>query len=141
MDINEFKSAVETDNGGLLTHQFLVTESIYERFQECSGDRNPLHTDAAYAINKGFRERVMYGNILNAFISYFIGECLPSKEVIIHSQDIVFKNPVYMNDKLRFEAKIKGIYESVNVVEFHFKFWNQENRIVAQGHIQIGLLL
>jgi acyl dehydratase len=140
VDINEFRSAFETDNGGLLTSQFLVTESIYKSFQDCSGDKNPLHTDAVFAKSKGFRERVMYGNILNVFVSYFIGECLPTKEVIIHSQDIVYKNPVYMNDELRFEAKIEGMFESVNVVEFRFKFKNQENQIVAQGHIQIGLL-
>jgi len=140
VDINEFKHSVETGKGGILTHQFLVTESIYKSFQECSGDMNPLHTDVTFALNKGFRERVMYGNILNAFVSYFVGECLPTQDVIIHSQDIAYKKPVYMNDRLHLEAKIDGIYESVRVVEFSFKFINQDSQIVARGHIQIGLL-
>jgi len=140
MDVYEFKNAVERGKGGILTHQFLVTESVYKYFQECSGDKNPLHTDDSFARNKGFKARVMYGNILNAFVSYFIGECLPTKDVIIHSQDIVYKKPVYINDQLNFEAIIDGIYESVGTIEFSFKFINHDNQVVAKGHIQIGIL-
>jgi 3-hydroxybutyryl-CoA dehydratase len=140
MDVNEFKDAVDRGKGGILTHQFLVSESVYQYFQKCSGDKNPLHTDDSFARNKGFKERVMYGNILNAFVSYFIGECLPTKDVIIHSQDIVYKKPVYLNDQLNFEAKIDGIYESVETVEFSFKFINSDKQVVAKGHVQIGIL-
>lgn len=137
MDIIGFKESFENSN---LLPIFRVTEEVYKSFQICSGDMNPLHTNEAFAQNKGFKERVMYGNILNAFVSYFVGECLPLKDVIIHSQDIAFKLPVYMNDELRFESVIEGIYESVNTIEFKFKFTNQNNKVVAKGHVQIGLL-
>lgn len=83
----------------------------------------------------------MYGNILNAFVSFFVGECLPTKEVVIHSQEIQYKNPVYMNDTLIFDAKVDGIYESVNTVEFKFKFVNEEGLVVAKGKVQIGVFL
>lgn len=137
MDIISFKESFEN---GKLTHLFCVSEDVYNSFQICSGDMNPLHTNEAFAQNKGFKERVMYGNILNAFVSYFVGECLPTKDVIIHSQDIAYKLPVYLNDELLFESGIEGIYESVNTIEFKFKFINQNNNVVAKGHIQIGLL-
>lgn len=126
--------------GEKLSHNFQVTELVYDSFQKCSGDMNPLHTDESFAKQKGFREQVMYGNILNGFVSYFIGECLPTKSVIIHTQDIVFKNPVYMNDDLLFEAVIDGVYESVNAIAFKFKFYNQSNKLVAKGNIQMGLI-
>lgn len=140
MNTNEFLTTVETDQANYLTHLFEVTQAVYTRFQECSGDMNPLHTDEAFARNKGFRERVMYGNILNAFVSYYIGECLPTEDVLIHAQDIAYKKPVYLHDKLLFEARIDGVYDSVQVVEFSFKFTNQNKQVVAKGHIQIGLL-
>jgi len=76
-------------------HQFIITQEVYQQFQLCSNDRNPLHTNEDFAKSKGFTDKVMYGNILNAFVSFFIGECLPTKNVIIHSQEIAFKNPVY----------------------------------------------
>lgn len=137
MDILDFTSSI---NNGKLTHLFTVSECVYESFKTCSGDMNPLHTNESFAQNKGFKSKVMYGNILNAFLSYFVGECLPTKEVIIHSQDIAYKNPVYLNDELRFESEIDSVHESVNVITFKFKFINKYNKLVAKGQLQIGLL-
>lgn len=122
------------------TKIFVVSPKVYNGFIGVFDDKNPLHTDNDFAISKGFKEKVMHGNILNGFVSYFIGECLPIKNVIIHSQQIQFKNPVYLNDELLFEAFIENIYESVNAIEFKFTFKNSEPKIVAKGQIQIGLL-
>jgi 3-hydroxybutyryl-CoA dehydratase len=119
---------------------FVVTESVHEGFAALFRDRNPLHMDEAFATSKGFRGRVMHGNILCGFLSYFIGECLPTRDVIIHSQEIEFKRPVYLNDTLAFEAKVDGVFESVGAVEFDFQFRNAEAMVVAKGKIQIGLL-
>jgi 3-hydroxybutyryl-CoA dehydratase len=120
---------------------FAVSDDIYNGFIHLFNDRNPLHTNSEFAAKKGFSGKVMHGNILNGFISYFIGECLPSKDVIIHSQEIKFLNPVYLNDQLSFVAEVTGVYESVNAVEFKFNFKNAGSKIVAKGKIQIGLLL
>jgi 3-hydroxybutyryl-CoA dehydratase len=119
---------------------FIVSSEIYSGFIKLFNDENPLHTDEQFAKTKGFKGRVMHGNILQGFISYFIGECLPVKNVIIHSQEIEFKNAVYLNDELQFKAVITGIYESVNAVEFKYCFKNTASNIVAKGKIQIGLL-
>lgn len=59
--------------------RYTVTPEVCEHFLLCSQDVNPLHTDYEFAKQKGFPGRVMYGNILNVFISHFIGECLPTK--------------------------------------------------------------
>lgn len=120
---------------------FEVTEKEYQHFIQLSKDKNPLHTNDNFAISKGFKGKVMHGNILNAFLSYFIGECLPTKEVIIHSQEIQFKNPVYLKDQLDFTAEVVGIYESVHAVEFKFYFRNLQSKIVGKGKIQIGILV
>lgn len=120
--------------------QFVVTPDVYFHFQMCSNDQNPLHTDEKFAKSKGFSGKVMYGNILNAFVSYFIGECLPIKNVIIHAQNIMFKNPVFMNEILEFEAFVSGIYESVDAVEFKFKFVKPDGKTAAKGSIQFGIL-
>ena len=121
-------------------HTFKVSDEVSEGFIDVFKDTNPLHTDEAFARAKGFKGRVMHGNILNGFLSYFIGECLPDKNVIIHSQEIQFKNAVYLNDELSFEAKVIGVFESVNAIEFKFVFKNIDNKVVSKGQIQIGLL-
>lgn len=127
--------------GQIFKIAYNVTAEVYSSFQICSKDFNPLHTDEDFAHDKGFTNIVMYGNILNAFISNFIGECLPIKNVIIHSQSIAFKNPVYMNERLIFNAMITDIFDSVNTVEFKYKFIKSNDKIAAKGLIQIGVLL
>lgn len=121
-------------------YQFEVTQAVYNAFQHSSGDYNPLHTNEEFAKAKGFKECVMYGNILNGFVSYFVGMILPTQDVIIHSQDIAYKNPVFMNDKLDFTAKVEDISEAVQAVIFKFAFRNECGKVVAKGHVQIGVL-
>ena len=82
----------------------------------------------------------MHGNILNGFVSYFVGECLPIKDVIIQTQEIKFIKPVYLNDELLFEAEITDRFDSVNMVEIKFVFKKTENLKVASGKINIGII-
>jgi 3-hydroxybutyryl-CoA dehydratase len=126
--------------GGTYKHNFILTEKIYDGFISISGDRNPLHTEPDFARSYGFREVVMHGNILNVFISYFVGECLPIKEVMIISQEIKYKLPVFINDELMFEASVAECSEAVKLVEFKFRFLKNDNSVVATGKIQVKLL-
>lgn len=126
--------------GDTFEENFIVSNETYSGFITTFKDENPLHTNNDFAVSKGFQNKVMHGNILNGFLSYFIGECLPTKEVIIHTQNIQFKNAVYLNDKLLFNAEVIGVYESVNAVEFKFSFKNNDNKTAAKGKIQIGIL-
>ena len=127
--------------GDRFVFTFVVDNKTYNGFISVFNDENPLHTDDQYAREKGFAERVMHGNILNGFLSYFIGELLPFKNIIIHSQSIQYKNPVYLDDELFFEAKVEEVYESVGAMELAFSFRNaKRNQICAKGKIQIGIL-
>lgn len=126
--------------GQEFNENFKISEKTYNGFINLFKDKNPLHTDDDYAIARGFKSKVMHGNILNGLVSYFIGECLPVKDVIIHSQEIQFKYPVYLNDELHLSATVSEVYESVNAVIFKIKFINAENKVVAKGKMQIGLL-
>lgn len=126
--------------GGVIQYQFAINERIKKAFQDCSNDFNPLHNDPDFAGRKGFPECVMYGNILNCFLSFFIGELLPTKDVIIHSQEITYRKPVFLNDILNFKAEIYEIIEAVNTVIYKYTFKNQASQTVAKGKIQIGIL-
>ncbi|TNE54216.1 MAG: hypothetical protein EP338_08615 [Bacteroidetes bacterium] len=125
--------------GDSYEHQFLVSEELYSGFIHLFEDRNPLHTNEDFAQGKGFESRVMHGNILNGFLSYFIGECLPTKDVIIHTQEIQYKKPVYLGDQLDFSATVQDYYESVQAVVFKYQF-KREGVVLAKGKIQIGLI-
>jgi acyl dehydratase len=120
--------------------RFEVTERIYDAFLEMSRDANPLHANEDFAKARGFRGRVMHGNILGAFVSHLVGECLPVKNVVIHSQTINFHAPVYLGDRLSLSAVVSDLHESVRAVELKFTFLNGEGVKVAAGKVQVGLL-
>ncbi len=126
--------------GDKFERSFLISEDIYNGFAFTFNDKNPLHMSDEYAQERGFERRVMHGNILNGFISYFVGECLPIKNVVIQTQEIKFFKPSYLNDKLLFEAEVVDFYESVKTIELKFVFKNQNNIKVASGKLNIGVL-
>ena len=126
--------------GDKFTETFRVTDEIYKGFIDLFQDKNFMHMDDEKAQERGFKSKIMHGNILNGFISFFIGECLPVKTIIIHKQTIQYRNPIFLNDILDFEAKINGVHESVNAVEFIYKFKNTKAKVVAKGDFQIGIL-
>lgn len=126
--------------GTTFIHEFKVTKETTDLFIEISQDRNPLHVDNNFSISKGFKSKVVHGNIQNCFLSYFVGEIFPIKNVVILSQKIKFKNPVYENETLFFESKIVNFVESIKVYELKYKFSNSYNT-VSQGIIMIKVIL
>ena len=122
--------------GDSFSYTFSLTETIYNGFIAIFNDMNPLHTDCQFAQNHGFSDKVMHGNILNGFLSYFIGEKLPIKNVIIQTQEIKYYKPVYLHDSLQFRAVIEDVFESVKTIELKFVFENQNQVKVARGKVQ-----
>lgn len=131
---------MQVQKGQRFSQRYTVSLRIFEGFVDCFNDRNPLHTDATFAQSKGFKEQVMHGNILGGFLSHFVGEGLPLKNVVIHSQEIQYKKPVYLNDELTLETEVLDVFESVNAVEFGFKFLHVSGDVLAKGKFQIGIL-
>lgn len=126
--------------GDRFQHQFQVTRAVHAGFMELTGDKNPLHTDESFARAKGFNSVVMHGNILCGFLSYFVGECLPVKNVMLLSEEIMFSKPVYPDDSLMFEAEVADVHESVNAIEFNFRFEKENSQRVAWGTLKIKVL-
>lgn len=126
-----------------LERSYKITTEIYELFQKCSGDMNPLHTNREFAQRKGYDTCVMYGNILNVFISHFVGMSLPSPDVMIQTQDIQFRKPVWLGDEIIIKSVIDRVSKAVEVVRYSLKFYrisSEQNELVATGHVQIGMI-
>lgn len=121
--------------------QFSVDSQMYENFIKTFNDKNPLHTDQNFAESYGFKDKVMHGNILNGMLSYFIGELLPIKNIIIMKQDITYRNPVYLNDIVNFSAQIIEHHKAFDVYTFKFNFSeDNKGKTFSSGKIQIKVL-
>lgn len=126
--------------GAKFTHTFVVSDTVYSGFIATFNDRNPYHVSDDAARAKGFAGKIMHGNILNGFLSYFVGECLPVKTIVIQSQEIKFHKPVYLNDTVTLHAEVADFHESVRTAEISFHFLNQNNIKVARGKVSVGLI-
>jgi 3-hydroxybutyryl-CoA dehydratase len=83
-----------------------VTEGVINKFAEVSGDRNPVHLDAAYAAGTMFKERIAHGMLSAAYISAVFGMELPGPGAIYISQTLAFKAPVKIGDTVVTTVKL-----------------------------------
>jgi 3-hydroxybutyryl-CoA dehydratase len=77
-----------------------ITEHDVQAFAEISGDKNPLHVDAAYAGQSRFGARIAHGALVFGLISAALGTELPGPGTIYLSQTVKFVKPVYFDDTI-----------------------------------------
>ena len=120
-------------------NQWIINEDLYFKFLNISRDKNPMHTDHDFAKSHGFPEKIVHGNLLNCFLSYFIGEIIPTKNVIIIEQKIRYLKPIFINNKINFVSNVDKYVESVRFVSFKFSFYKNDLEI-SSGHIHINIV-
>ena len=117
--------------------KIIITEEFLKKFGDLSGDYNPLHVNETYAKKKGFKDRVAYGNILGLLVSQLVGMHLWSEDVMLLSQKINFKKPVYPGDVIELTGRIALKSAAVNIIELSLSFTNYAGEIVASGKCQV----
>lgn len=83
-----------------------ITDKDICEFAGISGDKNPIHLDAAYAASSNFGQRIAHGMLVASAISNVIGTKFPGYGTIYVSQNLNFRAPVYINDKLKTRVEI-----------------------------------
>ena len=120
------------------THEWVITENIYNKFIDLSNDKNPVHTNKKFALKFGFKEKVVHGNLLNVFLSYVIGELLPTKSFVIIDQSIKYKNPIYIGMTIKIYLNVKKLVQSVDIINFNFFFEEKKSKKkLAIGEVTI----
>jgi acyl dehydratase len=70
------------------------------RFTEITGDRNPLHYDAAAAAASPFGEIIVQGGITSGILNAVVAEDLPGPGTVFLNVDWDFKAPVRPGDEI-----------------------------------------
>lgn len=124
-----------------LSEQFslTVTEQMLDSFLALSGDNNPLHADANFAKEKGFKNRVVYGMLVSSFYSQMVGVHLPGKYALLQGIEISFHNPAYVGDTLSVSGKVSYINEAYKQIEIDGHIKNQDNKLISKAKIKVGI--
>lgn len=121
--------------GQEIVEEKLFTEDQVRRFAELSGDRNPLHMDERYARRSRFRGRIVHGILVAGVISKIIGTQLPGEGSIYLEQNIQFRKPVYIDEKIIVKVKITGIAN--NIVTLETNAYKEDESLAVKGTAKI----
>ena len=77
-----------------------------EAFATISGDRNPLHFDAAFAARTRVERLVVQGGLTTGLFNALVAERLPGPGSVFLHQEWDYPAPVYIGDTVTAEAEV-----------------------------------
>ena len=122
-----------------------VTESDVVAFAGLSGDFNPIHTDAEFAKDTPYGQRVVFGLLglsiatgLLDRLGVFSGSAIAMLGII----DWTFVAPIFIGDTVHLELTILGVRPSQSkpdrgIVERRFDLRNQRGELAQTGRIDV----
>jgi len=116
-----------------------INKSDVESFAQLSGDINPLHMDDGFAQQRGFKGRVVHGLLLSGYLSRLVGVYFPGKHALLHSVNINFLSPAYMNDTVHVECIVNQVSLSTQTLILKVVMKNIENNsVLLRAKVQVG---
>lgn len=124
-----------------LTESFTVTVTaeMMDAFQNITGDVSPIHLDTAYAQDRGYPGRVVYGMLGASFFSTLAGVYLPGEHCLLHGVECKFAKPIFIGDTLTVQGTVVRVSEIGNEAEIKAVITNQNGQRVTRGLIKAGL--
>ena len=117
-----------------------VTVEMMDALEKISGDVNPLHRDASFAMERGYPGRVVYGMLTASLYSALAGVYLPGKYCLLRSVESKFLKPVFIGDKLTVIGEVAEVHANLGVATIRVTITNQRGEKVSQAILQCGFL-
>ena len=102
------------ENGQSYTHDFKFSQAEVEAFAQCTGDKNPVHLDAAYAAKTMFKRPIMHGMLGASLFSKVFGTLFPGEGTIYLKQSLNFLKPMYVDVDYVAEFMVKEVQKDKN---------------------------
>lgn len=117
-----------------------ITEADVVGFAALTGDWHPQHSDAVWAADSAFGERIAHGMLV---ISFAVGLVpLDPRRVVALRRlgDVVFKRPVRLGDTLRVSgrvAELSPVSDEAGLVTLGWSIHNQESQLVCRARVEV----
>jgi 3-hydroxybutyryl-CoA dehydratase len=110
-----------------------ITADSIREFVGATGDRNPIHSDVAFAATTRFGQIIAPGLLTGGLLSALIGTRLPGPGAIYLSQSFRFLRPVHVGDTLTARVEVTEILLNRNRVCLRTVCVNQDGQVVLEG--------
>ena len=104
-----------------------------ELFTAISGDRNPLHYDAARAARTRFGEIVVQGGVTSAILNAVVAEDLPGPGTVFLHVNWTFKAPVRPGDTITGQVEIARVRDDKPITELITRVVRGDGTVVLEG--------
>jgi 3-hydroxybutyryl-CoA dehydratase len=122
---------IKVDDQASLTRT--ITEAHIVDFAGLTGDWNPVHTDAEYAAQSMFGERIAPGMLIAGLISAVLGTRLPGPNSIYLGQDLRFIAPVKIGDTVHVVVTVLEKRDDKRIIKLRTAVSNQRGEPVVDG--------
>lgn len=96
------------------THEFKFSQEEVNQFAQVTGDKNPVHTDAAYAATTMFKRPIMHGMLSASLFSKVFGTLFPGEGTIYLKQSLSFMKPMYVDTVYEAVFTVKDVIRDKN---------------------------
>jgi len=96
------------------THEFKFSQEEVNQFAQVTGDKNPVHTDAAYAATTMFKRPIMHGMLSASLFSKVFGTLFPGEGTIYLKQSLSFMKPMYVDTLYEAVFTVKEVIKEKN---------------------------
>ena len=116
-----------------------VEEAMIDNFAKLTGDVSPLHIDRAFAMQRGFKDRVVHGAILSGLVSRLVGVHLPGKNCLLLSMNMKYPAPTYPNDRVKVTGTVEQLSFFAKAMTIQVTVMNSDSQqILAKGKVIVG---
>jgi acyl dehydratase len=129
-----------SDGDSFRTRGRTLTEADVVSFAALTGDWHPQHSDAVWAAESAFGERIAHGMLV---LSYAVGLVPLDPERIValrRVEDAVFKAPARLGDTIHVEGKVARrtpVDDSLGLVGCQWRVVRQDGMLVARVGIEV----
>jgi 3-hydroxybutyryl-CoA dehydratase len=131
--------ALKFEVGQTFAFEFSVSAGDMHSFVALSRDSSPVHVDAGFAKRSGFDGVLVYGSLMAAQVSRFVGMELGRDDTLEVGLHLDFVNPLYVEQRAVFSAVVDHISAATATVGFKFKM-AASDRTVAKGRVDVMFL-
>jgi 3-hydroxybutyryl-CoA dehydratase len=116
-----------------------VTEADVVAFSALTGDWHPQHSDAVWAADSAFGERIAHGMLVASFAVGLVAFD-PERVVALRKvREVVFKRPVRLGDTIHVEgreAERRDVDGETALVTWNWRIVNQDDELVCRMTIE-----
>ena len=118
-------------------HEFSFSQEEVSRFAEVTGDRNPVHLDAAYAAKTMFKRPIMHGMLGASLFSKVFGTLFPGEGTIYLKQSLSFLKPMYADVQYEAVFTIKELFTGKNRATVETQIRDKDGKVCTTGEATV----